>query len=82
MQLGERMKKLLTCIFNTKAIQEMDCTECEHQLVLLAEEVAAGAELAEISPAVDANLLFSPTCRKEFEALVAIIRAEQEGELD
>ncbi len=81
-EYDEYMQKLLNCIFNTHPESEMSCTACERELTRVAEEVALGAKLSDASPAVDMNLQFCPNCREEFEALVAIIRAEKEGKLD
>ncbi len=81
-EYDEYMEKLLNCIFNTHPDNEMDCTACERELTRVAEEVALGTKLSDASPPIDTNLQFCSSCREEFDALVAIIRAEKEGKLD
>jgi hypothetical protein len=57
----------------------MDCVSCSEQFDCLAEQVAAGADIGALLPAVEAHLACCPDCREEFEALVCIIRAEDDG---
>jgi hypothetical protein len=47
----------------------------------MVENVAAGAKLADLLPAVEAHLRCCADCREEFEALLVIIRAENSGQL-
>jgi hypothetical protein len=73
---------LLDSIFNVHAEGGlMDCEGCGCQLDHLAELVAEGADLHQLLPAVEAHLQCCQDCREEFEALVAIIRAANSGEL-
>lgn len=74
----DQLRKLLDCIFS---IHEggIDCAACEQQLDCLAEKVAAGAERSEVLRAVEAHLCVCSDCREEFDALLAIIHAENVG---
>lgn len=74
----EQLDKLLHFILITHD-DHMDCVRCCDQFECLAEQVAAGADIHTLLPAVEAHLACCPDCREEFEALVAIIRAENAG---
>jgi hypothetical protein len=78
----EQLRKLLSTIFDNHAEHDMDCESCNQQFECLAEMVADGAQLVEIIPAVENHLCCCPDCREEFEALVAIVRAENSGYLN
>jgi len=77
------LDNLLRFILNTHEEQHdcMDCETCNQQFDCLAEQVAQGADLHTLLPAVEAHLACCADCREEFEALVAIIRAENGGQL-
>ncbi len=60
---------------------DVDCECCGDQLECLAELVAAGGDAKKLLPAVQAHLECCHDCREEFEALLAILRAEQAGDL-
>ena len=62
-------------------IIEMDCNDYCEQLAHLAERVAAGEKIADLMPRLREHMQHWPDCREEFEALVAILRAEESGEL-
>lgn len=73
---------LVDSIFNVHAEGGLiDCEGCGCQLDHLAELVAAGADLRELLPAVEAHMRCCRDCREEFEALVAIVRANNSGQL-
>lgn len=59
----------------------MDCKDSCEQLARLAELVAAGGKLSELLPEFEEHIGYWKDCREEFEALVAVIRAERQGEL-
>ena len=58
---------------------ELDCDACSDQLACLAELVAVGHDPKKLLPAVQAHLDCCGDCREEFEALVFIMRGQQEG---
>ena len=62
-------------------IMDMDCNDYCEQLAHIAEEVAAGGSVEDILPRFKHHLQHWSDCREEFEALVAIVRAENNGEL-
>ena len=77
----EELQKLLDSIFNVHIDGgEIDCDGCDLQISYLAERVAKGATLHELLPAMEAHLRCCSDCREEFEALVAVIRAERASE--
>jgi hypothetical protein len=57
----------------------VDCQTCGDQIDCLAELVAGGYDPKTLLPAVQAHLECCRDCREEFEALLAILRAEQSG---
>jgi|SaaInlStandDraft_4_1057021.scaffolds.fasta_scaffold186558_1 hypothetical protein len=59
----------------------MDCNDYCEQLATLAEQVAAGEQLDELMPRFQEHMRYWSDCRQEFEALVAITKAESNGEL-
>jgi hypothetical protein len=80
--MGEqRLRKLIEAIYLAHQDSEMDCERCAQELDCMVENVAAGAKLADLLPAVEAHLKCCADCREEFEALLVIIRAENRGEL-
>lgn len=79
-QHEEQLRKLLNVIFDTHVAEhDMDCEMCNQRLERFAELVAAGGKLCDLLPELDNHLCCCPDCREEFEALVAILRAENEG---
>lgn len=61
-------------------IVAMDCNDYCEQLAELAERVASGENLNDLLPALQQHMHYWTDCREEFDALVAIIKAEQGGE--
>lgn len=71
---------ILDFILNTPCNEEivaMDCNDFCEQLAELAELVAEGGSLEELRPALEEHLRHWPDCREEFDALVAILKAEK-----
>ena len=58
-------------------IINMDCDDFCDQLSALAERVANGEDLTRILPALEEHMSHWSDCREEFEALVAILKAEK-----
>lgn len=80
--MGEyHLRKLIEAIFEIHLEGTMDCTTCSDQFACLVEKVAAGANLCDLIPEVEAHLNCCDSCREEYDALLAIIRAENGGQL-
>jgi len=76
---GDQLGKMFDFIVNAPADEEiiaMDCNDNCEQIARLAEQVANGADLNDILPELQKFMNYWGDCREEFEALVAVIRAE------
>lgn len=76
----EKLQRLIQAIFDNHEDTGVNCETCENQFDCLVELVMRGANLREILPAVEEHLRCCPDCHEEFEALLAIVRAEWNGE--
>jgi len=79
----QQMKNFVRFIMNAPAdpeIIDMDCDDHCEQLARLAEQVAAGADIKDLLPALEEHMRYWSDCREEFEALVAVLRAERESQ--
>lgn len=82
MNINERLKALIDCLASTQD-DEADCIEFDVEADCLAEWLASGAApTSVIKPRIQAHLDHSRDCKEEFEALIAILKAAQTGELD
>lgn len=61
-------------------VAHIDCSNCD-TLASLAERVAKGASVAEVLPELENYLHYWRDCREEFEALVTVLKAEDDGSL-
>lgn len=77
--MDDQLRKLINCIFDAHLDAIIDCETCGAQFNCLAEMVAGGANLHELLPAVEEHLACCLDCREEYNALLAIIRAENQG---
>ncbi|MEP7293933.1 MAG: hypothetical protein ABI835_19255 [Chloroflexota bacterium] len=77
--VDENIQKLIDSIFDTHSDGGIDCEQCCQQFNCLVELVAAGTELREMLPAVEAHLRCCQDCREEYQALLSIIVAENQG---
>lgn len=78
--LHDRKERLLDFIMNQPLHDDcvsMDCTDDCEQISRLAERVAAGERLEDIAPDFEQFVGHWSDCREEFQALVAILRAER-----
>ena len=78
------MKQLLSMverIFSTHA-DEIDCAGCDAEMPHFVDLLNAGQDPARLLPAVQEHLDRCADCHEEFEALLAILRAEHQGLLD
>jgi hypothetical protein len=77
-----RLQSLINCLSKTLE-SEADCAEFDAQMDCLAEFLAQGVLPLEDIPAnIQAHLQQSRDCKEEFEALIAILKAEESGDLD
>jgi hypothetical protein len=80
--MSASMKKLVDFICASTPSDDIVHMECDlycDKLAVIAERVVAGEKLSDILPEFDAHICNSPDCREEFEALVAVLRAEKNG---
>ena len=77
--VDENIQKLVDSIFNNHPDGGIDCDQCCQQFNCLVEMVAAGAEPRDLLPAVEAHMRCCPDCREEYQALLSIITAENQG---
>ena len=80
----QSLKNILDFLANApenETIIKMDCNEHCEELGALAERVASGEDLCNILPELEEHMKYWGDCREEFEALVAILKAELEGSL-
>jgi|GEM_PF-1032646 len=77
---GDQLGKMFDFIVNAPTDEEiikMDCNDSCEKIAQLAEQVANGADLNDIVPELQKFMNYWGDCREEFEALVAVIRAEK-----
>jgi hypothetical protein len=80
--MGEyHLRQLIEVIFQMHQDGGIDCETCSDQFACLVEKVAAGANLCDLLPEVEAHLSCCADCREEYDALLAIIRAENGGQM-
>lgn len=58
---------------------ELDCEGCDMEMPHLVDLIEAGENPEELLPAVQEHLKRCRDCREEFEALLAIVHAENAG---
>ena len=78
MKLEERFKKLVECLAILQKDGGIDCMTAGSELECLAEQAVLGVDIHTLLPKVAAHLDCCPDCREEYDALVAIVRAERE----
>jgi predicted house-cleaning noncanonical NTP pyrophosphatase (MazG superfamily) len=59
-------------------IVEMDCNDYCEELAQIAELVARGASLEDLLPKLEEHMRYWTDCREEFDALVAVLKAQLE----
>jgi hypothetical protein len=75
-RLQELIDFVLNCPENDE-IESMDCNDHCEKMACLAEQVAAGASLDDIRPALLHHMRYWRDCREEFIALVNILKMEE-----
>ena len=71
----------LSFIFSAPYDEEivaMDCNDYCEELAQIAELVARGSSLEEILPTLEEHMRYWTDCREEFDALVAVLKAQLE----
>ena len=58
----------------------MDCDDYNEAAAQLAERVANGEDIKELMPKLEKFMHYWTDCREEFDALVAVLRAEQHSD--
>jgi len=77
--VDDQLQKLINCIFDIHSDGGIDCETCSKQFNCLVEMVSSGVELRDLLPAVEKHISCCPDCREEFQALLSIIVAENQG---
>lgn len=75
----DRFKKLVECLTTVYEDGGIDCMTAGREFECLAEQAVHGVDIQTILPRVAAHLDCCPDCREEYEALVAIVHAEDEN---
>lgn len=78
MTVKQRIHDLLRCVYATNE-EELDPMTWDLQMERVAEMAANGEDISAVLPAIQQYLGNSPDCRQEFDALVAMMRAEKES---
>jgi hypothetical protein len=76
-----QLRNLIESMILAHQSDQMDCEMCNQNIACLAEQVALGANLSELLPAMECHLKCCQDCAEEFQALVVILRAEWNGQL-
>lgn len=74
-----RFRKLVECLSSVYDDGGVDCMTAGREFDCLVEQAVRGVDIHTILPKVAAHIDCCPDCREEFEALVAIVQAEDEG---
>lgn len=75
----DRFKKLADCLSEKNDSSGCDCEAAFVEFECLAEQVVLGVDVHDLLPRVATHLDRCPDCREEFDALVAIVRAERQN---
>ncbi len=76
----KHMLEFLRAPEEDERIIAMDCSDCD-RLAALAEQVAGGEPVENVLPELAEHLHYWRDCREEFEALVAVLKAESSGDV-
>ncbi len=77
--VDEKLRTLINCIFDTHVDGDISCEECCKQFNCLVDLVANGAEPNQLLPAVQQHISCCKDCREEYQALLSIVVAENQG---
>jgi len=74
----DRFQKLIRCLSTVHQDGGIDCGAASKEFECLAEQAVMGTDIHIILPQVAAHLDCCADCREEYNALVAILRAESQ----
>lgn len=77
-------KQLMNFVLNApfeESVIKMDCNDGCESISRMAERVAAGEKIEDLLPEFEQHIQYWKDCREEFEALVAVLKAERAGQL-
>jgi hypothetical protein len=77
--VDKRLNELIALVFEHHEDGGVDCPSCQEQLHQLWSLVESGADIQQVLPALAGHLECCHECREEYEAFVAIMRAEACG---
>lgn len=81
-EVEAQLQTLIDCLATTEE-DEADCAEFDSRMDCLAEMLVDGRLRGEVlTPEIEAHLRHSADCREEFDALIAILKAEEAGQLE
>ena len=78
--IDERIRRLLFCLEAVQREGDADCASAARHFTMLGEAALNGEDIRDVMPEVAAHIVHCPDCREEYEALLAVLRAEQFGE--
>ena len=76
----EHMRRLLDCLASVHRDGGIDCGAAASHFTSLGEQALAGADIHRLLPEAAAHIAHCPDCREEYDALLAVLRAEQANE--
>ncbi|MCY4526932.1 MAG: hypothetical protein OXB89_10030 [Anaerolineaceae bacterium] len=74
------MRRLLDCLAAVHQEGGIDCGAAARHFTSLCEQALNGADIHDILPQAAAHIAHCPDCQEEYEALLAVLRAEKSGE--
>ena len=77
--LAGRLCRLLECLASVHGEGAIDCGTAASHFTGLCEQALGGADITGILPEAAAHIAHCPDCREEYEALLAVLRAEAQG---
>jgi hypothetical protein len=75
----DRFQKLIRCLSTAHQDSDIDCGAAHREFECLAEQAIMGTDIHIMLPQVAAHLDCCRNCREEYDALVAILRAETQN---
>ena len=75
--IRDRLHRLLECLATVHSGDGIDCGTAASHFTCLSEQALNGADIHQILPEAAAHIAHCPDCREEYEALLAVLRAEE-----